>query len=495
MQMGIQQKHAIRVAEGQENDEGNLVGEVRFATDYLTPWLHESSLLSLPGIWWGVTPFDNWGAGADVLTATWKDDVQDGIRKHMEAADFCQGLTLVGASQGAFAALTSGVLQEIREAGWDQLPMLSLLLEGGTDPDPRGQSHWGEGYGGYPGAKDELPVWLERSLAYARHLECVGDDCLVLPWDVSRGEQSARGYGLYQFPSPGSHLSQGGFLSPSSATVAYYESALPAVAWDTVTTPLRMVPGRSAEGEASARGLSMRELVETGKGRLGRVAETWVEIPHTRPLGGRDVGRNMSSDARDPRGVRKEAEEADGYYTSSPLVCWTPRVDERRIRSHSTNSNLRRGKTGVGELVVVRGAREAGTGRSLSLAEATAVGHDTRRMRPRRPHGLHVNAGNTHADATRDMEDESGGVRVRQVCVCDARVALPRTMPRIFTSLVTPGGDVRVRVGGGGRGGRLSSLGVLTRIRSDRRVGLFLDELRHKLDKSRKVRQLIVDKV
>ncbi|CAM6084347.1 unnamed protein product [Calypogeia fissa] len=89
---------------------------VQYWTDYSKTHLHPSSTYQIPGVWQGVTPFDNYGCGKEVISGEDEaEELRDKVRFLVEECDHMQGFQFLVDDLGGFSCVAADVLDDIVE--------------------------------------------------------------------------------------------------------------------------------------------------------------------------------------------------------------------------------------------------------------------------------------------------------------------------------------------------------------------------------------------
>jgi hypothetical protein len=289
-------------------------------------------------------------------------------------------------------------------------------------------------------------------------------------------------------PAPGSAEARAlPWLSSSSAaaaiggasTAAFRASALLAAAIDTATLPTRITLGCPAAdvGPAVGAGVSLAELCATlqarpsaawgggsggGGGGGGRMAALGLALPALAVCSSPSSLRGVPG-ADDPRVQRQQQHELDRslLYESMALpavASLTPgvRIGARAAASGADNSSS--GGPLLSESVVLRGARDASTGKPAGLATASAALDEALLSERRRRQKAAGGGGGSGG----------GGIWLQQRCVAAPPLAVPLPFPGLFSARVTRDGCVSrggpSGGGGGGGGHHVAAAPALTRL-------------------------------
>ncbi|CAM6127087.1 unnamed protein product [Calypogeia fissa] len=89
---------------------------VQYWTDYSKTHLHPSSAYQIPGVWQGVTPFDNYGCGKEVIVGEDEaEELRDKVRFLVEECEHMKGFQFLVDDLGGFSCVAADVLDDIVE--------------------------------------------------------------------------------------------------------------------------------------------------------------------------------------------------------------------------------------------------------------------------------------------------------------------------------------------------------------------------------------------
>ncbi|CAM6100552.1 unnamed protein product [Calypogeia fissa] len=118
-QSGRGDQDDVDMADNREKERAlvrSLEEGVQYWTDYSKTHLHPSSTYQIPGVWQGVTPFDNYGCGKEVISGEDEaEELRDKVRFLVEDCDHMQGFQFLVDDLGGFSCVAADVLDDIVE--------------------------------------------------------------------------------------------------------------------------------------------------------------------------------------------------------------------------------------------------------------------------------------------------------------------------------------------------------------------------------------------